>query len=104
MSRNEQDSPAGFIPEIRVALTVEDFESAVRFYRDGLGLDPGELWTDGGRGQMFPVGGGSLEVFDTDYAGSVDRLEVGSRVSGPVRLAFLASNIRVTSARAPMPT
>lgn len=74
--------------EIRVALTVDDFEAAVAFYRDGLGLDPGELWTDGGRGQMFSAGRGTLELFDRDYAAGVDQLEVGRRVSGQARFAF----------------
>ena len=74
--------------ELRVALTVEDWEGVVAFYRDGLGLDPGELWTEGGRGQMFKAGRGTLEIFDKDYAASVDQLEVGERVSGQIRFAF----------------
>ena len=74
--------------ELRVALTVDDWEAVVAFYRDGLGLDPGKLWTDGGRGQMFRAGRGTLEIFDPDYAASVDQLEVGERVSGQIRFAF----------------
>lgn len=42
--------------ELRLALTVEDFDAAVSLYRDGLGLDPGDIWTEGGTGQMFRVG------------------------------------------------
>ena len=41
------------ISEFRVALTTDDFERATAFYRDGLGLEPGALWTDGARGKCF---------------------------------------------------
>ena len=75
--------------QFRVAITTEDFEQLTSFYRDGLGLDPGDLWeANGGRGQMFAAGGGTLEVFDTAYATHIDNLEVGSRVSGQLRFAF----------------
>lgn len=74
--------------EFRVALTTEDFDQAVTFYRDGLGLDPGDLWTDNGRGQMFRAGRASLEIFDPDYANGIDQIEVGERVSGQIRFAF----------------
>ena len=81
--------------ELRVALTTEDFEKAVSFYRDGLGLDPGELWThNGGQGQMFYAGRGTLEIFDPVYADSVDQIEVGSRVSGQIRFAFEVPDIK----------
>jgi catechol 2,3-dioxygenase-like lactoylglutathione lyase family enzyme len=86
--------------ELRVALTVEDFEAAVTFYRDGLGLDPGELWTDNGRGQMFRAGRGTLEIFDPDYAANVDQLEVGYRVSGQIRFAFEVPDVQVAMQRA----
>lgn len=86
--------------ELRVALTVEDFNRAVAFYRDGLGLDPGELWTDNGFGQMFRAGRGTLEIFDKDYANSVDQLEVGERVSGQIRFAFEVPDVREALKRA----
>lgn len=76
------------VNQFRVALTTEDFDWAVSFYRDGLGLEPGELWTDNGRGQMFFAGRATLEIFDPDYANGVDQLEVGERVSGQIRFAF----------------
>lgn len=86
--------------ELRVALTVEDFGAAVRFYRNGLGLDPGDLWTDGGTGQMLRAGRGTLEIFDEPYARSVDMLEVGERVSGEIRLAFEVPDVRAALKRA----
>lgn len=82
--------------ELRVALTVADFDAVTTFYRDGLGLDPADLWEqDGGRGQMFKAGRGTLEIFDPTYAGIVDQLEVGERVSGQIRFAFEVPDVQL---------
>lgn len=86
--------------EFRVALTTEEWQRVVEFYRDGLGLDPGELWTDHGRGQIFNAGLATLEVFDLAHAEAVDQLEVGERVSGPIRFAFQVPDVDAALARA----
>lgn len=88
------------INEFRVALTVTEFERAVAFYRDGLGLEPGELWTDNGRGQMFLAGRASLEIFDPEYAAGIDQLEVGQRVSGRIRFAIQVDDVHAAVQRA----
>lgn len=86
--------------ELRVALTVDDFERVVAFYRDGLGLDPGDLWTEHGKGQIFNAGRGTLEVFDPAHAAAVDQLEVGERVSGQIRFAFEVPDVHAAVERA----
>jgi catechol 2,3-dioxygenase-like lactoylglutathione lyase family enzyme len=86
--------------ELRVALTVDDFEAVVRFYRDGLGLDPGEIWTEHGKGQIFYAGRGTLEIFDPAHATAVDQLEVGEHVSGQIRFAFEVPDVRAALERA----
>jgi catechol 2,3-dioxygenase-like lactoylglutathione lyase family enzyme len=86
--------------ELRVALTVDDFQRVVAFYRDGLGLEPGEIWTDHGNGQIFSAGRATLEVFDPIHAEAVDRLEVGRKVSGQVRFAFEVPDVRAAVERA----
>ena len=88
------------VKEFRVVLTTDDFERAVSFYRDGLGLDPGELWTDNGRGQLFWAGRAALEIFDQKYAEGVDHIEVGERVSGQIRFAFEVPDVRAAMERA----
>lgn len=80
--------------ELRVAITAEDYEKLVAFYRDGLGLDPGDMWTDNGRGQLFHAGRGVLEILDTQHATSVDEIEVGERVSGQIRFAFEVPDVK----------
>ena len=77
------------VTELRVALTVDDFDRAVAFYRDALGLHVRDLWVaDGARGVLFEAGRATLELFDEGQAAMVDEIEVGRRVAGPVRLAF----------------
>src|SRR2546427_3831447 len=77
------------VRETRVALTVTDFAAAVRFYRDVLGLPELEAW-DGpdGSGAVLDAGRATIELLSPEQAALVDRVEVGSRVAGPVRLAL----------------
>ena len=86
--------------ELRVALTTSDYERLVRFYREGLGLDPAALWAnDGGQAAMFLMGRASLEVFDERQAEVIDELEAGRRASGQVRFALQVPNLDVALER-----
>ncbi|MRR31222.1 short-chain dehydrogenase, partial [bacterium] len=49
--------------ELRVALTVKDFERSVKFYTDGLGMMPAALWNNGqGQALILEMGKGTLEI------------------------------------------
>src|SRR4030095_14147062 len=77
------------VSEMRVALTVDDFDAALALYRDALGLDQIADWTsENGRVVLLSAGRATLELFDEAQAGYVDSIEAGRRVSGTVRLAF----------------
>ena len=79
----------GNVTELRVALTVEDFDRAVAFYRDALGLEQIADWSSAtGRVMVLEAGRATLELFDAAQAESVDAIEAGRRVSGPVRFAL----------------
>lgn len=88
------------VMELRVALTVDDFDAVTRFYQEGLGLNPGEIWTDHGKGQIFSAGRATLEIFDPAHAAAVDELEVGERVSGQIRFAFEVPDVHAAVERA----
>jgi catechol 2,3-dioxygenase-like lactoylglutathione lyase family enzyme len=76
------------VTELRVALTVEDFDQALAFYRDALGLEQLADWSsESGRVVVLDAGRATLELFDVAQAISVDAIEAGRRVSGKVRLA-----------------
>ena len=75
--------------QLRVALTTADYDRLVRFYCDGLGLEPAALWhNEQGRAMLLDMGRATLELFDEAQAETIDRIEAGRRVSGPVRLAL----------------
>ena len=75
--------------ELRVALTVADFDEALRFYRDALGLEQLADWTsETGRVVLLGAGRATLELLDEAQAETVDAIEAGARVSGAVRLAL----------------
>jgi len=77
------------IKELRIALTVDDYATAVAFYRDALGLTEVESWDrPNGRGTILDAGRATLELFDRLQAETLDEIEVGRRVSGSVRLAL----------------
>ena len=77
------------VTELRVALTVSDFEQAVAFYRDALGLEQLEDWSsDEGRVILLSAGRATLELLDEAQADLVDQTEAGRRVAGTVRLAL----------------
>ena len=86
--------------QLRVALTTADYERLVRFYCAGLGLEPAQVWTNGDdRGMMLEMGQATLELFDEGYAGYIDQLEVGARVSGPVRFALQVPDLHAAIER-----
>jgi len=82
--------PESPVRELRVALTVQDYAEAVRFYRDVLGLPVTYEWDEErGRGAILDAGRATLELLSVDQTGLVDEVEVGrTGVSGPVRLAL----------------
>jgi catechol 2,3-dioxygenase-like lactoylglutathione lyase family enzyme len=85
---------------LRVVLTVPDFDEAVAFYRDTLGLEQLADWSgEDGRVVLLDVGHATLELFDERQADSVDRIEAGKRVSGQVRLAIEVEDTDVTAQR-----
>jgi len=88
------------VTELRVALTVEDFDQALAFYRDVLGLEQLADWSSGtGQVVALDAGRATLELFDQAQAESVDAIEAGRRVSGTVRLAVKVADSQDLAAR-----
>jgi lactoylglutathione lyase len=88
------------VTELRVALTVEDFDQALAFYRDVLGLDQVADWSSAaGRVVVLDAGRATLELFDRAQAEAVDAIEAGRRVSGPVRFALRVADSEAMAAR-----
>ena len=93
-------NPNDPIFELRVALTVHDFERSVKFYSEGLGIEPAAIWNnEGGQALMLPMGNATLEVFDERQAEVIDQLEAGERVSGQIRFALQVPDLNAAMQR-----
>jgi len=92
--------------EMRLVVTAEDYDRAVAFYRDTLGLPQLAAFDDGaGHVVILDAGRATLELSDVPHAEHIDRDEVGRRVAGHVRVAFgvpdaAAATTRLTDAGA----
>jgi lactoylglutathione lyase len=81
------------IHELRLVLTVKDFDRATALFRDALGLEQLAAWqNEGGHVVLLDAGHGTLEIADEAQARAIDQIEVGRRVAGPIRIAFGSSD------------
>ncbi|HET9544123.1 MAG TPA: VOC family protein [Gaiellaceae bacterium] len=77
------------VQELRLVVTAEDYDEALRFYRDVLGMPEVEAISDDeGRVAILEAGRATLELTDPPHAAWIDELEVGRRVAGQVRVAL----------------
>jgi catechol 2,3-dioxygenase-like lactoylglutathione lyase family enzyme len=90
----------GDVQELRLVLTVSEFEAAVALYRDSLGLAELANWSEGdAKIVVLDAGRATLELVNEEQEETIDRIEVGSRVSGPVRIAFKVADSEATAKR-----
>ena len=86
--------------EMRLVVTAPDYDEALRFYRDVLGLREIGAFDDGaGRVSILDAGRATLELSDVPHAEHIDRLEVGRRVAGHIRVAFEVPDAATTTDR-----
>ena len=86
--------------ELRVALTTNDYERLVRFYSEGLGIEPAAIWNnDGGKALILDLGKATLELFDERQAEVIDQLEAGKRLSGQNRFALQVPDLSAAMQR-----
>jgi lactoylglutathione lyase len=82
--------PAAQVRELRLVVTADDYDAAVEFYRDALGMPVSAeyLSEDQGRVVILEAGVATLEIGDRPHAAYVDDVEVGRQVAGHVRVAL----------------
>ncbi|GAB3937867.1 VOC family protein [Kribbella albertanoniae] len=77
------------VKELRLVVTADDYDEAVTFYRDVLGLAERESYSSAdGRVTILEVERATLEIADPGQADFIDEVEVGRRVAGKYRVAF----------------
>jgi predicted enzyme related to lactoylglutathione lyase len=83
------DEPVDRVTELRVSITVSDFERLRAFYRDTVGLTESQSWELHGNGVVFDAGRATIELIDEEHAAFVDDVEVGHpAATGGIRLAL----------------
>jgi len=88
------------VRELRLVVTADDYDEALRFYRDVLGLPERAAFTSpGGRVTILEAGRATLELADPNHAGFIDEVEVGRRVAGHIRVAFQVDDSAATTAK-----
>jgi predicted enzyme related to lactoylglutathione lyase len=77
------------VRELRLVVTVDNHEQALRFYRDVLGLpELADFSSADGNVRLLDAGRATVEVVDRRQAEFIDRVEVGRRVAGHIRVAL----------------
>jgi predicted enzyme related to lactoylglutathione lyase len=78
------------VRQLRLVVQADDYETAVRFYRDVLGLPEEEAFEgDGGaRVMILDAGRATLELANPAQKRMIDDVEVGKQVAPRLRVAF----------------
>lgn len=89
---------AGRVRQLRLVVTAEDYDEALRFYRDVLGMPQEAAFVaEGGRVTILDAGRATLELTDPVHAAYIDRVEVGRRVAGHIRVALEVDDSRAAT-------
>jgi len=89
------------VSQLRLVVEVDDFDEAVAFYRDVLGL-PEELSVEGegdARVMILDAGRATLELANRSQTEMIDTVEVGRRCSPKFRVAFEVADSRLATDR-----
>jgi predicted enzyme related to lactoylglutathione lyase len=89
------------VRQLRLVVTASDYEAALMFYRDTLGLpELGAFTSPGGRITILDAGRATLELADPPHAAYIDDVEVGKRVAGHLRVALQVEDATAMTALA----
>jgi predicted enzyme related to lactoylglutathione lyase len=96
---DEASSP--IVKQLRLVVEADDFDEAVAFYRDVLGLKEEFLVESegGARVMALQAGRATLEIVNPAQKRLIDHLEVGREVSRSIRVAFEVTDANSTTDR-----
>ena len=86
----DADRQRGTVRQLRLVVEADDYEGAVRFYRDVLGLpEEAAFEADGdARVMILDAGRATLELANPAQKRMIDDVEVGRQVAPRLRVAF----------------
>ncbi|KAB8195393.1 VOC family protein [Nonomuraea phyllanthi] len=89
------------VRQLRLVVEAEDYEAAVAFYRDVLGLPEEAAFSggDGARVAILDAGRATLEIANPAQKKMIDEVEVGRQVAPKFRVAFEVDDARATTER-----
>ena len=93
------------VKQLRLVVHAEDYDEALRFFRDVLGMPEQEAYAgDGGPGSpevtILDAGRATLEIANSAQADMIDEVEVGRRVAPHFRVALEVDDCAAASERA----
>lgn len=99
LTSDEASSP--IVKQLRVVVEADDFDEAVAFYRDVLGLkEELNIESEGdARVVALQAGRATLEIVNPAQRRLIDHLEVGYEVSRSIRVAFEVADANSTTDR-----
>lgn len=85
--------------QLRVVVEAQDYEEAVRFYRDVLGMTEEAAFAEGedDRVAILEAGRATLEIASPRHKELIDEVEAGGRPSPRIRLAFEVDDSTATT-------
>jgi predicted enzyme related to lactoylglutathione lyase len=90
------------VRQLRLVVHAEDYEGALRFFRDVLGMPEEEAYAGEGGAEVTILGAGraTLEIANTRQVEMIDEVEVGRRVAPHLRVALEVGDAEAAAAAA----
>lgn len=87
--------------QLRLVVEAEDFDAAIAFYRDVLGLPEQLAFEDEGEARVaiLDAGRATLEIANPAQKRMIDEVEVGHHTSARLRVAFEVRDSQATTER-----
>ncbi|MEH0934098.1 VOC family protein [Micromonospora psammae] len=94
-------APRPTVRQLRLVVEAEDYEAAVAFFRDALGLPEQAAFSGEGdaRVVILDAGRATLEIANPAQKRMIDEVEVGRQVAPRIRVAFEVDDTPATTDR-----
>ncbi|MET7303516.1 VOC family protein [Embleya sp. NPDC005575] len=96
-----EDAKARPVRQLRLVVEADDFDAALAFYRDALGLPEQAAFSGdkGARVAILDAGRATLEIANPQQKRMIDDIEVGRQVAPRIRVAFEVDDGRAVTDR-----